>query len=199
MSHRTLLCACSLLVTLVAWNASPVFASPSAGGTDRDLPAGVLRIRGGLVFPDPDGAPGPGWSAGGALGLVLSRSVLVSLNYDHVDLDAAGSPKSVDPMTVQVELGMPYRHRITPRAEVGAGLYNLGSSGYANIRPLRVFGGEDIRQSYNEFGMNFGGGVSVPLWGRTMFDVDLRYHQTMGGGVSLVMGTAGAGLSYVLP
>jgi hypothetical protein len=199
MSHRTLLCVCSLLVTLVALDLSPVFVPPAAGSTDREPPAGVLRIRGGLVFPDRDGAPGPGWSAGGALGLALSRSVLVSVNYDHMDLDVSSSPKSVDPMTVQLELGVPYLHRVSPRAELGAGLYSMGSRGFAMIRPLLVLDREDARPSRDsQFGMNFGGGVSIPLWKRTMFDLDLRYHQTMGNSNSLVMGTVGAGLSYVL-
>ncbi|HEY3156947.1 MAG TPA: hypothetical protein VGK76_10060 [Candidatus Eisenbacteria bacterium] len=198
MSHRTLLCACSLLVTLVALNLSPTFVSLAAGSTDRELPVGVLRLRGGLVFPDPDGVPGPGWSAGGALGLALSRNVLVSVNYDHLYLDVAGSPQSVDPMTIQLEFGVPYQHRITPRAEVGAGLYSMGSTGYAIPRPLRVFVGEEVRSSRDvPFGMNFGGGASIRLWNRTMFDVDLRYHQTMGSD-ALIMGTVGAGLSYVL-
>ena len=199
MSHRTLLCACSLLVTLVALDLSPVFVSAAAGSTDRDLPAGVLRLRGGLVFPDHDGVPGPGWAAGGALGLVLNRNVLVSVTYDHMYLDVAGSPQSVDPMTIQLELGVPYQHRITARAEVGAGLYSMGSTGYAILRPLRVFEGERVGSSRDTpFGMNFGGGVSIPLWKRTMFDLDLRYHQTLGDSHSLVMGTVGAGLSYVL-
>ncbi len=198
MSHRTLLCVCFLLVTLVALDLSPAFVSPAAGDNDRELPVGVLRIRGGLVFPDPDYEPGPGWSAGGALGLAVGRSVLVSVNYDHLYLDVPGNPKSIDPMTIQLELGMPYRHGITPRVEVGAGVYSFRSGEFAIARSLGVFDREVARPSRDlPFGMNFGGGLSIPLWKRTMFDLDLRYHQTMGSN-SLVMGTAGAGLSYVL-
>src|SRR5262245_37544202 len=61
---------------------------PSAVLASDQYPASVLRVRGGFAFPDPDHQdPGPAWSAGGALGVVLNRNVLLSLSYDHIDLD----------------------------------------------------------------------------------------------------------------
>ena len=149
------------------------------------------------MFPDPDGAPGPGWSAGGAFALPLSSNVSLSLNYDHMYLDTPGTMRSVNPLTAQLELGTPYQRRISPRVGVGAGLYDIKSRNSIVINPLGGFDTIRTRHRGIPFGMNFGGGVSIPLWARTLFDVDLRYHQTMGSS-SLVMGTVGAGLTYRL-
>ncbi len=149
------------------------------------------------MFPDRDGEPGPGWLAGGALGFPLTPSVSLSANYDHMYLDVPGSRSSVNPLTIQIELASPYRHRVSPRAEFGAGIYDFGFRDFPVVSPLRSFEAVGTRSREVPFGMNFGGGLSVPLWARTMFDLDLRYHQTMGNN-SLVMGTIGAGLTYRL-
>ena len=201
VSNRTSLCAVSLLVTLVALSLSPFVVSPAAGSTSTSTSSsdGFLRLRGGLVFPDRDGEPGPGWLAGGALGLPLNPSVSLSVNYDHMFLDVPDSRvQTVNPLTVQLELAAPNRHGITPRAEVGVGFYDFGTRSFVGIRPLSPLESEPVRTSREApFGMNFGGGLSVPLLGRALFDLDLRYHQTMGSS-SLVMGTVAAGLTYRL-
>lgn len=190
MSHRALFLG-SVLVLLHASLVSPPSAKANAS-------EGFLRLRGGLVYPDHDGQPGPGWLAGGALGVPLNPNVALSVNYDHMDLDVLGSPRTVDPVTAQLEFSTPYRHRLMPRAEVGAGIYGFGSRDFPVVSPLRSFGGQTASSSrVAPFGVNFGAGLSVPFGARMMIDLDARYHQTMGSG-SLVMGTVGAGLSYRL-
>src|SRR2546426_2141953 len=108
MSHRTSLCVCSLILAFLVSNLAPLLVSPAAGSTSTGSSDGFFRLRGGLVFPDRDGEPGPGWLAGGALGLALNPNVSLSVNYDHLYLDVPDEPRSVDPLTLQLEFAAPY-------------------------------------------------------------------------------------------
>jgi hypothetical protein len=161
----------------------------------------VLRLRGGLVFPDPDYQPGPGWSAGGAIGVALNRQVLLSVTYDHLYLDSpetATRRGTLDPVTLEVELGRQGDHHFTPRVSSGMGMY-FHRKDYPNFRAVEF---EPTRRSSlgQWFGMNFGAGVSVPITKRTLIDFDARYHQTVGqGSGSWVIGTASVGLRFLLP
>lgn len=189
MSHRSSLFAASFLVVLLV--------TPAAASTNPKSGEGFLRLRGGIVFPDPDRDPGPGWLAGGALGLPLNQNVVLSMNYDHVDLDTPGDMRSVNPLTAQLELGAPTRGGIVPRVSLGAGFYDIKVRDRVTFVPVGGFVNEYRSPRNVPFGMSVGGGVSIPLSARTMFDLDLRYHQTMGFN-TLVMGTVGAGISYKL-
>jgi len=175
--------------------------SATASAADDGYPAPVLRLRGGLVFPDPDYKPGPGWSAGGSIGYAVNRAVLLSLNYDHLYLDVPDTHTRtgvLDPVTLELELGRQAVHRFTPRISAGAGLY-FHRDLYPDYRV--VFFEPQRRSSLSQrFGMNFGAGGSIPVWRRTLMDFDVRYHQTVGqGSGSMVIGTASAGLRFLLP
>ena len=177
---------------------------PDSFASGQAYPPSVLRIRGGFAFPDPDHQdPGPAWSAGGSVGVVLNRNILLSLSYDHIDLDEPDGTfrrRAIDPLTLEMELGLPTAHRITPRLAAGAGPYFHDDPrivysyypGYAGP-PQRS---NVLRTS---FGMHFGGGLSIPLAHRTMVDLDFRYHQTTGGDQALVVGTATVGLRFLFP
>jgi hypothetical protein len=118
--------------------------------------------------------------------------VAVSANYDHIYVSVPGGLRTLDPLTIQLEFSAPYRHRLMPRAEVGAGFYDFGSVSSV----VSGFDGDRPRTSREmPFGMNFGAGLFIPLWGPMGFDADLRYHQTMGSS-SYVLGTAQGGVTY---
>ncbi len=139
---------------------------PDSFASGQAYPPSVLRIRGGFAFPDPDHQdPGPAWSAGGSVGVVLNRNILLSLSYDHIDLDEPDGTfrrRAIDPLTLEMELGLPTAHRITPRLAAGAGPYFHDDPrmvysyypGYAGP-PQRS---NVLRTS---FGMHFGGGIWI--------------------------------------
>ena len=175
----------------------------ASAGSSAGYPASVLRLRGGIAFPDPDHHdPGAAWSAGGAAGVVLNRNILLSLCYDHIDLDDPSSgfrSPAVDPLTVEVELGRPMAHGVTPRIAAGGGPYfqrNRHFAYYAPTGSSLVSGGPFSSAS---FGMHFGAGVSFPLTKRTMMDFDFRYHQTVGRERALVVGNTTVGLRFLFP
>jgi opacity protein-like surface antigen len=174
----------------------------ASAGSGAGYPASVLRLRGGIAFPDPDHHdPGAAWSAGGAAGVVLNRNILLSLCYDHIDLDDPGAgfrSPAVDPVTLEIELGRPMAHGITPRIAAGGGPYfrrHRFQPSYA------LDAGSQTRSSLGaaNFGMHFGAGVSLPLTKRTMMDFDFRYHQTVGREQALVVGNTTVGLRFLFP
>jgi len=185
-----------VFVMLVGLGSSPQPASASG----HMYPGPVLRLRGGLLYPDQDYEPGPGWSAGGAIGFALNRDVLLSLNYDHLDLgypDPSGRKATLDPVELEMELGGQDGRHVTPRAAFGAGLY-FQREKYPDFHPL--LSEPQRRGSLGQtFGLHFGAGLSVPLSKRTLMDFDLRYHQTAGHDGGVVIGTATAGLRFLLP
>jgi hypothetical protein len=132
--------------------------------------------------------------------VVVSRSVLLSLSYDHIDLDEPDnnlSRRAIDPLTVEVELRVLPSQGITPRLAAGAGPYFHDQSRFVShyyaASPQRVHSLEA------SFGMHFGGGFSIPITNRTMLDLDFRYHQTVGREQPLVVSTAGVGLRFLFP
>lgn len=179
--------------------------SPSAAAGDHY--GLVLRVRGGFVH-DPDHDPGSGWSAGGAVGYSLGRSVLLTLNYDHIHMSSkAPAMGTIRPVTAQVELGMPWKRGIRPRLGVGAGVYLrnsvensglralIGLSSSGNARDAFVYPPIYVHGSSRPFGMNVGGGLSAPLSGNTLLDLDIRFHQMTDR--SSAVGIAGLGISYM--
>jgi hypothetical protein len=188
--------AAILALSLLSSGVSP---SPAFASGDHH-PGSVLRLRGGYAFPDPDLDPGPGWSAGGAVGVVLNRSVLLSLSYDHIDLDKPDnnlSRRAIDPVTVEVELLVFPLQGITPRLAAGAGPYFHDQSRF--VYPYYGASPQRVHSLEASFGMHFGGGFSIPITNRTMVDLDFRYHQTVGREQALVVSTAGVGLRFLFP
>jgi len=129
---------------------------------------------------------------------VLNREVLLSLSYDHLALNQrlwSSGRRSLDPVTVELELGRPTEHRAALRLAAGAGLYFHRDS-FIEYLPYYT---QQHNSLGSTFGMHFGGGFSIPLWKRTLMDLDYRYHQTVGRENALVISTISAGLRFLFP
>jgi opacity protein-like surface antigen len=187
-------------VSLIA-STTDLAASPRPDGARGTA---ILRLRGGTVYSDPDRGGGQAWLAGGGVGVGVTRDCIVSANFDHLSGDLPGA-RQLEPMTIQLELGRPFQHRVAPRLEVGAGVY-LNSPVNISYRipvapvPLASQASETVRYGRTDapFGMNMGGGVSFLLSSSVMFDLGARYHQTMGSANVLILTTVTAGLTFAL-
>jgi len=184
-----------------------LFLLPLPATAADEHPGSILRVRGGFVH-DPDHDPGSGWSAGGAVGHFVGRSVLLTLNYDHIHMSSkAPTMNTIRPITAQVELGMPWKRGIRPRLGFGAGVYFREKVGPSNLRTFTalstagnpqdafVYPTEYMRDSSQPFGLNVGGGASAPLTGNTLLDLDIRFHQVTNR--SSILGIFGLGISYM--
>jgi len=125
---------------------------------------------------------------------------LVSLSYDHIAMGEtmfSGDRPSVSPVTLDLELGMPTEHHITPRIAAGVGPYFHDNVTYAYTGP---YGGppQRLHSLTSTLGAHFGVGLSIPAWKRTLVDVDYRYHQGSGDD-NFAVGTLSAGLRYLVP
>ncbi|HMI32223.1 MAG TPA: hypothetical protein VK527_10855 [Candidatus Limnocylindrales bacterium] len=159
----------------------------------------VARIRGGALYWDP-GGDGPGWAAGGSVGFEIARNLLLSFNLDHmVPDDPENSPqRSMDPLTLQLEFGTPFKRLITPTMQVGTGVYVqrhtelvFSGSGASHF----VSGPRESR-----LGLNIGSGVTISFTQRVALDLLVRYHQAgLGVEPHFRMTTVSAGLTYALP
>ena len=123
--------------------------------------------------------------------------MLISLSYDHIAMHQAygfRQVESLSPVTLELEVGKPLAHRITPRVGAGAGPYFHDVSSYV----YQYDGVARVHSLEGAFGMHFDLGLSVPLWKHALMDFDYRYHQTVGDR-TYVVGTATAGLRFVFP
>ncbi len=171
----------------------------AASATSYGVPASVLRFRGGVTFASQ--GINSGWLAGGAIGVVVNRDVLLSVSYDHLDLalpKGSLERRALNPVTFELELGREGEHRLAPRIAAGAGMY-FHRQIYPNLLSVDV---ERMRHGslVAVFGMHFGAGLSIPLWKGTLMDLDYRYHQTVSGGDGGdEVGAASAGLRFLFP
>jgi hypothetical protein len=159
----------------------------------------LIRARGGALYWNQQG-DGPGWSAGGSMAFPVGNDVLLGIGLDHmVPDDHANVPqRTMDPMTVQVEFGAPFRRRITPTLQVGSGIYILRQT------ELVMDGSGQFHWTHgphtNHLGFNAGGGVSVTASSCLAVDLVARYHQS---GLSVDPAfratTVTVSLTYLLP
>jgi opacity protein-like surface antigen len=130
------------------------------------------------------------------MGHFVGRSVLLTLNYDHIHMSSkAPTMNTIRPITAQVELGMPWKRGIRPRLGLGAGVYLRKGIVQDNARIALVYPVMYMRTSSQPFGLNVGGGLSAPLSGNTLLDLDIRFHQITNR--SSIMGIVGLGISYM--
>jgi hypothetical protein len=135
--------------------------------------------------------------------------VLFSIAYDHLRIaPSSGYPRTtVDPVTLELELGHPAEWRFTSRLAVGMGIYFRQEPRPPVFAPapVPVSGAQPVLfetrvPAGQRFGTNFGAGLSIPLWKNTMMDLDARYHQTVGAAdASVVVATVTAGLRFLIP
>lgn len=127
----------------------------------------------------------------------VTQNFLILANYDHIYIDQGGGDHlTLDPVTIQLELGRPFQGRVAPRLEIGGGVY------IRSREPLPYFYYPFIqeygRRTDSPFGMNMGGGISFLLSERVMLDLGARYHQTMGSRDTWIFTTVTAGLTIGL-
>jgi opacity protein-like surface antigen len=203
----SLLAVVSLPILLFLSNAH-ASASHASATSDGAQGRAILRLHGGTVYADPDPGTGPGWLAGGAVGMGIARNVVVTANYDHFHVDQGdGQRVDIDPVTVQLEIAKPFQRWISPRLEVGGGVYVRSRPPNPVVFPTGPVplepGGSSAFQEYGRrtdspFGINMGGGLSFLLSRNVMLDLGARYHQLTGRRDTSVFTTVSAGLTIGL-
>jgi opacity protein-like surface antigen len=159
----------------------------------------LIRARGGALYWNQQG-DGPGWSAGGSLAFPIGSDLLLGIGVDHfVPDDHANVPqRTMDPMTVQIEFGAPFRRRITPTFQVGSGVYIMRQTELTTNGSGQLYWTHGPNK--NHLGFNAGGGVSVAASSCIGVDLVARYHQA---GLSLEPAfratTVTVSLTYLLP
>jgi len=198
---RPLLAVVASFLILVP--SSQATAGSAAGST-------VFRLRGSFVPDSFAGGSGPGWSVGGGAGWRLNSSMLLTANYDRVDLSDR-QDRLIQPLTLQLETRFQPSRRVTPHLMLGAGVYRREEWPQIQEVPVQVPGslpfGESnpSRSRESLFGFTYGLGVSAPVSKAVSMDVGISYHQTLDRDLqgtrshSTVLSTLGAGLTYSLP
>jgi hypothetical protein len=140
----------------------------------------IFRIHGGTTYSDPQSGSGPGWLAGGAVGLGVARDVYLLFGFDHLAVRRRGlRHDDIGAVTAQFELSKPFQGWIEPRLNMGAGVYVRSiDPGYYTYSSFEYIHGLPYTDA--PFGINIGGGASVRLSKTVLFDLDGRYHQTTG-------------------
>ena len=203
----------SIVAILILSALTSAFPGPAhAAWSPGDGAAGqaVFRIRGAFVPDNLAGTPAPGWMAGGGVGFGIQRVLVLAVNFDHYELDDRYL-RSVEPWTVQLEVGKPFQRRIKPWFGVGTGVYRRIERPWFNIaRPANVLGpvpfgdpGQYVKREAL-LGFNYGFGIWIPLRNRVMADLGLRYHKTLDRDLdgtrshSLTLSAVGVGVTYGL-
>ncbi len=144
--------------------------------------------------------------AGGSLGVGLNRGMLLAMDVSHAEPNHE-IPRSIYSWTLQLEVGAPFRHRISPRFEAGAGVYRTSGMPAIALDFDPVPSQEGTTTPIfriTQFGFNVGLGLSLQVANHVLLDVGGRQHRTLhrelNGDVAgvLSMTTVGAGLTYAL-
>jgi len=190
------------ILALVAIASTPVDskASPEPafmeGQSILSLRVGASNTRG----------EGTGWMAGGGLGVGLNRAMLLAMDLSHAEPNHE-IQRHISFWTLQLEVGAPFQHRISPRLGAGVGVYRTkGMQSYTldfDPSPLQE-GASPPTFKITQFGFSAGLGLSLQVTNHILLDFEAREHRTLRrelngdiGGV-LDMTTAGGGLTYVL-
>ena len=192
--NRPLVAILTLSLILSLGSTRQAFAKPLPDGARG---RGIFRLQGGTLFRDRGYTDGDGWVAGGALGFGVTRDLLVMASMEHIEVDISQPYReSFQPVTLQLQMGAPFQHRITPRVDLGAGIY-LRARDHFQSYPY-YYDPHGLGLTTAPFGMNFGGGLSF-LVGRTvMLDVGVRRHESFDRNESFGMTTAMAGMTFAL-
>ena len=167
------------------------YASPAPDGVRGRA---VFRLEGGTLFRGGN-TDGAGWLAGGAVGFGVARDLLVIASIEHIAVRISDPyTESFQPMTIQLEMGAPFQHRITPRVDVGAGIYLRARDHFAPS--YYYYDPHGLGLSTAPFGMTFGAGLSFLVAPTVMLDVGVRRHESFDSNESWGMTSAGAGLTF---
>jgi opacity protein-like surface antigen len=160
-----------------------------------------VRLHGGVSFPVGNfgNAFSTGFGFGGSIGYGLSQSVLVSWGVQHHQFDSEvsdGIDWSITPIVMNADYRLPTSGSVAPWIGGGLGLYMVD----AEI-PVGGPGGPTIEErDFNNFGLNFGGGISTPIASKAAFLAGLRFHWVAGdeGIIDTPFVTAQVGVGFVL-
>lgn len=187
----------ALSLSVAAALSAPALAATKAAGPTFENRA-VIRLHGGVSFPVGNfgDAFSTGFGFGGSLGYGLSDNVIVSWGVSHhqfEDENSAGIDWSVTPLVMNADYRIPGSGSVAPWIGGGIGLYMVDAEFPA--------GGGTIREEdFNNFGLNFGGGISTPIGARSAFLGGLRFHWVAGdeGIIDTPFVTAQVGVGFVL-
>ena len=189
--NRPLVAILTLSSVLSIGSSRIAFSKPMPDGARG---RGIFRMQGGTIFRDRGYSDGAGWLAGGSLGAGVTRDFLVMASIEHIGVQKSQPYReSFQPVTLQLEMGAPFQHRVTPRVGLGAGVYlrtRNGAYPYTDIHGLPT--------TTAPFGMNFGGGLSFLVARTVTLDVVVRRHESFKSNESWGMTSAGAGLTFAL-
>ena len=159
-------------------------ASHAQAANDRTIPSwegrAVLRLNGGVSFPIGNfgDAFNTGFGFGGSVGYGVSRDVLLSWAIAYHTFEFSRDQEidwSVTPMTFNADYRIPTNGSLAPWVGGGLGLYRVN-------RETRV-GGPDgviVDEDFNNFGLNFGMGIGVPLSEKAVLGTGFKFHYVAG-------------------
>jgi opacity protein-like surface antigen len=156
--------------------------SPATAATERTIPSwegrAVLRLNGGVSFPVGNfgNAFNTGYGFGGSIGYGLSRDVLISagLAYHNFEFSRDQDFKwSITPFTMNADYRIPSHGSVAPWIGGGIGLYRVRTEAPGP-------GGATETEDFNNFGLNFGGGIGAPLGKKMMFGTGAKFHWVAG-------------------
>ena len=175
------------IVTLTTLGTIGIFATlaaPAHADTDRTIPSwegrAVIRLNGGVSFPIGNFgyAFNTGFGFGGSVGYGVSRDVLLSWAIAYHSFEFSRDQEidwSVTPMTFNADYRIPTNGSFAPWVGGGLGLYRVS-------REARVGGpdGEIVDEDFNNFGLNFGMGIGVPLSEKAVLGTGFKFHYVAG-------------------
>jgi opacity protein-like surface antigen len=140
----------------------------------------VIRLNGGVSFPVGNfgDAFNTGYGFGGSIGYGLSHAVLISAGMAYHDFKFSRDNDvnwSITPFTLNADYRIPSHGPVAPWLGGGIGLYRVRSE-------VRIGGpgGVIADEDFNNFGLNFGGGIGAPLGKKMIFGTGAKFHWVAG-------------------
>jgi opacity protein-like surface antigen len=172
------------IITITTLATLIIIPSPARADTDRAVPSwegrAVIRVNGGLSFPVGNfgDAFNTGFGFGGSIGYGVSRDVLISWAIAYHSFEFSRDEEidwSVTPMTFNADYRIPTNGSFAPWVGGGLGLYRVNGE-------FRVGGPGGVIESedFNNFGLNFGMGVGVPLSEKAVLGTGFKFHYVAG-------------------
>jgi len=172
------------MVAMAALLTGVWFTSAARAATERTIPSwegrALLRLNGGASFPAGNfgDAFNTGYGFGGSIGYGLSRDVLISAGLAYHNFEASRNQDidwSITPFTMNADYRIPSHGSVAPWIGGGIGLYRVKTE-----VPVGGPGGEIVEEDFNNFGLNFGGGIGAPLGKKMIFGTGAKFHWVAG-------------------
>jgi opacity protein-like surface antigen len=137
----------------------------------------MLRVHAGIsgATGDFDDAVNTGWGLGASVGYGVSRNVVLSggVAYHRFGEQFVNGHVSIVPVTMSVDYGFASSGQVRPWISGGLGLYHVGEE--VAVSPFAT-----TSDSEDDFGVNFGFGIAMPLSPRTAFGAGFKFHHIDG-------------------